>query len=90
MLIVCYKTYEKINTFSSPPSELSPLLSSVYTFFVYLFIHSLFVCLFFFSHRVPSNLFQKLLIHIFEKRKNLELQLGYLLEPGRLLSFHRN
>ena len=48
MLIVCYKTYEKINTFSSPPSELSPLLSSVYTFFVYLFIHSLFVCFFFF------------------------------------------
>ena len=56
-----------------------------FSLFIYLFIYC-----FFFSNRVPSNLFQKLLIRIFEKRKNLELQLGYLLEPGRLFSFHRN
>ena len=49
---------------SSPSSELSLLLQSVYVF-LRLFIPLIF------SHRVPSNLFQKLILHIFEKRKRL-------------------
>ena len=48
----------------SPSSELSLLLQSVYIFF------RLFIPLIF-SHRVPSNLFQKLILHIFEKRRRL-------------------
>ena len=55
-----------------------------HTFFR-LFIHS-----FIFSHRVPSNLFQKLLLRIFEKCSKMEFQLVCLLVPGRLLSLHRN
>ena len=43
-----------------------------------------------FSHRVPSNLFQKLLLHIFEKRKRLVWQQGCLLRTGIWLSLHRN
>ena len=52
----------------SPSSELSQLLQSVYIFF------RLFIPLIF-SHRVPSNLFQKLMLHIFEKRKRLACEL---------------
>ena len=58
--------------FSSPSLSLLLLLSSVYVF-LRLFIHLIF------SHRVPSNLFQKLLLHIFEKRKRLGRQQDCLL-----------
>ena len=44
----------------------------------------------FFFHRVPSNLFQKLLLHILEKRKEFAWQLARLYISGRLLSLHRN
>ena len=67
----------------SPPSELSLLLQQ-YTFFCLFFV------LYFFSHRVPSNLFQKLLLHIFEKRKRLVWQQGCLFRTGIWLSLHRN
>ena len=43
-----------------------------------------------FSHRVPSNMFQKLLLHIFEKRKRLVWQQECLLPTGIWLSLHRN
>ena len=58
------------------------MLSTVYIFWN-LFIN-------FFSHRVPSNLFQKLLLHILEKRKEFAWQLARLYIPGRLRSLHRN
>ena len=48
-----------------------------YTFFAYLLLHI------FSSHRVPSDLFQKLLLHIFQKRSRLVLQQVCLLETGR-------
>ena len=67
----------------SPSSELSLLLQSVYIFF------RLFIPLIF-SHRVPSNLFQKLILHIFEKRKKVVSEQACLLQAGRLLSLHRN
>ena len=57
----------------------------VSTLFFRSFIHS-----FTFSHRVPSNLFQKLLLHIFEKLKRMESQLVWLLVPGRFFSLYRN
>ena len=60
----------------SPSSELSLLLQSVYIFF------RLFIPLIF-SHRVPSNLFQKLILHIFEKRKRLVSKQLCLSLPGR-------
>ena len=73
------------NTFSSPSLPVAQLLSSTYIFS--LFIHS-----FIFSHRVPSNLLQKLLLCIFEERNKMEFQLIFMLflVPGRLLSLHRN
>ena len=43
-----------------------------------------------FSHRVPSNLFQKLILHIFEKRKKVVSEQACLLQAGRWLSLHRN
>ena len=62
----CYHKYKYFFVYlfipMSPSSELSLLLQSVYIFF------RLFIPLIF-SHRVPSNLFQKLILHIFEKRK---------------------
>ena len=39
---------------------------------------------------MPSNLFQKLLLHILEKRKEFAWQLARLYIPGRLRSLHRN
>ena len=60
----------------SPSSELSLLLQSVYIFF------PLFIPLIF-SHRVPSNLFQKLILHIFEKRKKVVSEQACLLQAGR-------
>ena len=59
----------------SPPSELSLLLQQ-YTFFCLFFV------LYFFSHRVPSNLFQKLLLHIFEKRKKWYYNRDVCFEQG--------
>ena len=56
----------------SPSSESSLLLQSVYVF-LRLFIPLIF------SHRVPSNLFQKLILHIFEKRKRFGCQQDCLL-----------
>ena len=39
---------------------------------------------------MPSNLFQKLLLHILEKRKEFAWQLVRLYIPGKLRSLHRN
>ena len=59
-------------------------------FLIYLFIPLFSFFLFFSSHRVPSNLFQKLLLHLVEKGKSLRYKQAYLLQSGRWLSLHRN
>ena len=46
----------------------------------------LFITSFISSHNVPSNLFQKLLLHIFQKRRRLGFQQVCLLQTESLLS----